>query len=118
MFSVHVYIYICDLCSESLMKLRKSLLPCVSLCPSSLGWYLIMSAPGFFWGSCRIFCCFTFPCCLSVLYEKTGLRPRLKNKTSTGWMRDCRWDAKVYAKSRRAILKIRTGCKVSAGLFD
>lgn len=33
-------------------------------------------------------------------------------------MRDCRWDAEVYAKSGRAVFKIRTGCEVNTGLSD
>ena len=65
--SIHTHIYIYDLCMESLMKFRRSLHPCLSSRPSSVGYFFIMSTHGFFSGSCRVLYFFIyfpafFPC--------------------------------------------------------
>lgn len=66
MFSLCIYVYThistYDLCMGSLMKFRTSLHPCLSPCHSTVGYFIIMSAPGFFLGSCRVLYFFIFPC--------------------------------------------------------
>lgn len=59
---IHTHISTYDLCMESLMKFRTSLHPCLSPCHSTVGYFFIMSAPGFFLGSWRVLYFFIFPC--------------------------------------------------------
>lgn len=55
----HLYLWFMH---GSFMKFRRSLHPCLSPCLSSVGYFFIMNALGFFLGSCRVLYFFISPC--------------------------------------------------------